>query len=774
MNEKIVKKKSKSKILIISYDIIGKQMAGPGIRFYEFAKILSNFLEVTLVAPNRIDIDTEGFRTGPYRVDSYRSLEKYTENADIILMQGHILYYFPFLKNYTGKIIIDLYNPFNLESLEMFRDSSMAERLRIDKNNLNILKTQLTIGDYFICASEKQKDYWLGMLGAMGRVNPYNYDSDNTFKKLIDIVPFGIPSSPPKHTGESIRNTIPAIKEDDKIALWGGGIWNWLDPITAIKALWEIARNRKDIKMIFIGIKHPDPKLPEMKKCIDAIKLSKELDLFEKYVFFKEWTPYDIRQNFLLESSIGLSIHQKRVETEFSYRTRAIDYIWAKLPIITTEGDSIAKMVKEDNIGEVVRYENTHQLARVMEGTISNRSLIEIYKKNLNKIVHRFDWENVTRPLVKYCIEADYANDKKKIIELIDFQNSRISNTIKKNFEEATNILVLTSNKYKDMEMLSKCDLGKLFFLEVDENVDKQKVEDKILDKIGILKSKIIERTKFDGIIVNNVFSKITPKFFYDIINVLGAKLKTDGLLFFSMPENRGLLKVIGEGKAEDNTGSKIDGFTIEYILRNTDFEIIDKGDWNKVGFLEFSKDGIGNIYGKNEFFELFEIKLSRKNFKNLDLLKRFNMLESDELKKDKSLKGKFRRYMYSLTSVYFENLRKSYNDSIKAINNNIQLQINREINELNKKNRERMLLIYFNIFKTLWEKIRNLGIDINKLREEIEKINIKSKDKLKIGISLDGKLLDQRLDVIMRDFEDIDKVMGFSLSSKYYLVRKL
>jgi len=769
MNEKIVKKKSKSKILIISYDIIGKQMAGPGIRFYEFAKILSNFLDVTLVAPNRIDIDTEGFKAGQYRVGSYRSLEKYTENADIILMQGHILYYFPFLKNYTGKIIIDLYNPFNLESLEMFKDSSMAERLRIDKNNLNILKTQLTIGDYFICASEKQKDYWLGMLGAMGRVNPYNYDSDNTFKKLIDIVPFGIPSSPPKHTGESIRNTIPAIKEDDKIALWGGGIWNWLDPITAIKALWEITRNRKDIKMVFIGIKHPDPKLPEMKKCIDAIKLSKELDLFEKYVFFKEWTPYDIRQNFLLESSIGLSIHQKRVETEFSYRTRVIDYIWAKLPIITTEGDSIAKMVKEENIGEVVRYENTHQLARVMEGTISNRSLIEIYKKNLNKIVHRFDWENVTRPLVKYCIEADYANDKKKIIELIDLQNSRISNVIKKNFEEATNVLVLTSNKYKDMEMLSKCNLGKLFYLEVDENVDKQKVEDKILDKVGILKLKIIERTKFDGIIVNNVFPEITPKFFYDMINVLGVKLKTDGLLFFSMPENRGLLKVIGEGKIEDNAGSKIDGFTIEYILKNADFEIIDKGDWDKVGVLEFSKDNVGNIYGKNELFELFEIKLSRKNFKNINLLKRFNVLESDELKKDKSLKGKFRRYMYLLTSVYFENLRKSYNDSVKAINNNIQLQINREINELNKKNRERMLLIYFNIFKTLWEKIRNLGIDINKLREELEKINIKSKDKLKIGVSLDGKL-----DVILRDFEDIDKVMGLSLSSKYYLVRKL
>ena len=98
---------------------------------------------------------------------------------------------------------------------------------------------------------------------------------------------------------------MPAIKEDDLVVLWGGGIWNWLDPITVIKAMWEITRHRKDIKLVFSGIKHPDPKLPEMKKCIDAINLSKELDLYGKFVFFNEWTPYEIRQNFLLESNAG-------------------------------------------------------------------------------------------------------------------------------------------------------------------------------------------------------------------------------------------------------------------------------------------------------------------------------------------------------------------------------------------------------------------------------------------------------------------------------------
>ena len=54
-----------------------------------------------------------------------------------------------------------------------------------------------------------------------------------------------------------------------------------------------------------MGIKHPDPKLPEMKKCLDAIKLSKELGLYGSKVFFNEWTPYEMRQTMLLESDAG-------------------------------------------------------------------------------------------------------------------------------------------------------------------------------------------------------------------------------------------------------------------------------------------------------------------------------------------------------------------------------------------------------------------------------------------------------------------------------------
>jgi glycosyltransferase involved in cell wall biosynthesis len=761
---------NKPKICIISYDVIGKKMAGPGIRFYEFARIISNYIDVTLLTPNKVDIDTEGFKTRQYKINSYKSLQKSVESSDIILIQGHILYYFPFLKNFKGKIIVDLYNPFNLESLEMFRNSDMVERIRIDKNNLNILRLQLAIGDFFICASEKQRDYWTGMLTAAGRINPYNYDSSNTFRNLIDIVPSGIPSEPPVRSNISLRDVIPGVNEEDKLVLWGGGIWNWLDPITVIKAIWEITRHRKDIKLVFMGIKHPDPKLPQMKKCVEAINLTKELDLYNKNVFFNEWTPYALRQAVLLGSEAGLSIHSDRIETEFSYRTRVMDYIWARLPVITTEGDSVARMVKSENIGEVVKYEDTHQLARVIESVVTNKSLKEIYSKNLSRIAHRFYWENVTEPLVKYCLKPHYSNDKKKIVEIVNIQNSKISGIIKNNFEGSANVLKITSNKYRDEKIIDKKDVGKIYPIEVEDDFSKLENDENLaLDRIGILKSKMTQRTKFDGIIVNNAFLKITPKFFYDLTNVLSSKLKKGGLLFFSIPENRGIYKLLGEGFKKDRAGEKIDDFTVEFILKNAGFSIIEKGIWDK-----FEKNAaitgnseIYEIYGENELFELFEIKLDKKNFEELKLLSRLDILESDELKGDKTIRGKLRKYIYFLTSMYFENLRKSYNESIKAINNNIQLQINRETNELNRKNRERLLLIYFNIFKALYQEVKNMGYDINSLREMLDGL----KQKGKTGKDTD---IDQELEVLLKDFENIDKIIGLSVSNKYYLAKKI
>ncbi len=58
--------------------------------------------------------------------------------------------------------------------------------------------------------------------------------------------------------------------------------------------------------------------------------LADELGLTGRHVFFnEEWVPYDERQNYLLDADVAVTTHFHHVETEFSFRTRVLDYLWA-------------------------------------------------------------------------------------------------------------------------------------------------------------------------------------------------------------------------------------------------------------------------------------------------------------------------------------------------------------------------------------------------------------------------------------------------------------
>ena len=176
---------------------------------------------------------------------------------------------------------------------------------------------------FFMCASEKQRDFWLGALGAIDRINPQNYDTDPQLRELIDVVPFGTEDSEPEATRPMVRGVIDGIDENSKVVLWGGGIYNWFDPLTIIRAI-DIARHRvPEIKLLFMGVKHPNPAVPEMQMAVEARALAQKLDLIGTHVVFhEEWVPYAERVNFLLESDIDVSCHLDHVETAFSFRTR--------------------------------------------------------------------------------------------------------------------------------------------------------------------------------------------------------------------------------------------------------------------------------------------------------------------------------------------------------------------------------------------------------------------------------------------------------------------
>ena len=398
-------------ILLISNDVIGERMAGPGIRSWEFAKALSGDFQISLAVPNEDHPAGLGFAVYSYGRDEGR-LRELASAADAIVFQGFVLHRYPFLAELGVPLIVDVYDPFVLENMQIHSRETMLERERVHGSDLAILNSQLWAGDFFLCASEKQRDFWLGMLLALNRVNPYTYDSDETLRTLIDVVPFGLPSSPPEHTRQVLKGAYKTISQDDKVILWGGGIWDWFDPCTLIKAMANIAAQRHDVKLFFMGIKHPNPLIPRMQATSQAIQLSQDLGLYDKCVFFNEWVPYEERQNYLLEADVGTSLHLDHLETRFSFRTRLLDYIWAGLPIVTTRGDSMSELVEQHNLGKVVGYRDVKQVADTLMELLDTPNLREVYRPGFEEVRGQCTWERAVEPLARFCANPRLAPDK--------------------------------------------------------------------------------------------------------------------------------------------------------------------------------------------------------------------------------------------------------------------------------------------------------------------------------------------------------------------------
>ncbi|RMG95921.1 MAG: glycosyltransferase [Chloroflexi bacterium] len=386
-------------ILIISPDSVASNMGGVGIRYWELAHQLAKVTQVTLAIPNQTDLTSSTFAIHTYEIGNEDSLRPAVETATILLLSGFTIYHHPFLRQAQQHFIIDLYDPMPLENLERFAHRPINERQLLHNLAIKTFNELFSRGDFFICASEKQRDYWLGALTAANRVNPQTYSNDPTLRRLIDTVPFGLPETPPQSTQKVLKGVRPGIGPQDKVILWGGGLWDWLDPLTVIRAMPLVLEAVPEARLFFLGIKHPNPNVPPSRMAEQALALAEELGLKDRGVFFNEWTPYTERVNYLVEADVGVSLHGDHIETRFAVRTRLMDYLWANLPMVVSGGDILSDLVQVHGLGRVVSAGDVTAVAEALVSMLQSPP----DSARFRPVVEQFHWSRVAAPLIQYA-----------------------------------------------------------------------------------------------------------------------------------------------------------------------------------------------------------------------------------------------------------------------------------------------------------------------------------------------------------------------------------
>ena len=221
-------------------------------------------------------------------------------------------------------------------------------------------------------------------------------------------MPFGLPAEPPVPAGPVLRRHFPAIGADDPVVVWGGGVYDWFDPVSLVRAVDVVRGPIPNVRLVFLGMNNPNPDIAEMARAVELQGLSDELELTGSTVFFNdEWVPYEAWGSYLLDADVAVSIHLDNLETRFSFRTRILDYLWARRPMILTAGDPLGDLVAARGLGITVAPGDVDAIVDALGRLLTDG----LPHADFAPTVAQFQWPAVAEPLAALALTPRRAPD---------------------------------------------------------------------------------------------------------------------------------------------------------------------------------------------------------------------------------------------------------------------------------------------------------------------------------------------------------------------------
>lgn len=393
----------RASVLVLSAEPVGDRMAGPAIRAAELARALAAEHDVTLAAPaagDGADSFTAGVRRLGAGFEDYELLVRAAREHDVVVAQELPPTLLGTLARLPVRLVLDLYNPIVIEVLEAVAARPPRAQRRIQALIAGRALAQCAVADLVLCASERQRDLWLGGMALGGLIELDAYRRDPGLRSLVDVVPFGIPEGPPPAATGAIRAAFPAIGADERILLWAGGIWSWLDPATPMRAMSRLDAAH----LVFMGTGRPGIERTGQEAFAPRARALARAEGLEGRVHFNEgWVPYAERGPWLAEADLGVSAHLDHLEARFSFRTRVLDYLWAGLPVVTSSGDALGDLVGARGLGRAVEPGDVGGFAAACRTLLENGAEHEAARAHIEELRPNLVWSEAARPLVDWC-----------------------------------------------------------------------------------------------------------------------------------------------------------------------------------------------------------------------------------------------------------------------------------------------------------------------------------------------------------------------------------
>jgi glycosyltransferase involved in cell wall biosynthesis len=367
-------------------------MAGIGVRTAEFVRRLARSgLGVRLASPADLgSIAAVGFPDGvETRSFEPGALAALAAGCDCVVAQGQLANDVALGLGHLPTAI-DLYDPWLIENFHY------ARTLGLDpyRNDHASWVLQLSRGDFFLCSSEDQRLYYLGFLTALGRVHPRITQADPELRRLIDVVPFGVPAELPVY-----RPILEARRPGEERVLFGG-LYDWYDPWPLLQALERSReRNRR-----LIVVRNPNAESTPQRLFGEVERWCRARNWWGEKVVGLDWVEADRRFDLLRDVDVLAAPHPANLETILSLRTRFLEGLAAGCPCLTFGGGSLSRLLASRDAGWVVPVGDAAALdvalgeALDRQGTVRSRRIAAGLE-----LAREFSWDRALEPLLAFC-----------------------------------------------------------------------------------------------------------------------------------------------------------------------------------------------------------------------------------------------------------------------------------------------------------------------------------------------------------------------------------
>ena len=375
------------RVLVATDDRVGPAMAGSALRAWELARVVrSAGHEVHLLAAAGSEPPGPDGPT-PEEHGSWR-------DADAVVCPAWSLPPRAFLAGRRLRLVVDGTTPLLAELDAMPDGPAVRRRRRTAAARLPLVAQR---ADAVLVAGGAQEAWWRRV------VRPG--------VPLLQV-PFGVPDEP--FPGDPAE--VPGVPRGWRIVLWWGGVWPWLDldSLLAARARLEAAK---------LSIVVPTGGRPGGGGAgLDTPGLRRRANRFgldeRQVVALEEWVPYVERHRLLAAASLLAVLHHPGAEAELAFRTRALDGMWATVPLLVSDGGEVARLVRTNRWGAAVPPKDIAAAAAAMELLLGDREQGRC-REALEEARPMWRWTEVARPLVTALDELPVAPRGRRVVAAV-------------------------------------------------------------------------------------------------------------------------------------------------------------------------------------------------------------------------------------------------------------------------------------------------------------------------------------------------------------------